>query len=62
MKTKEKFKKGQLVKITKVYEGKNNTTGIILNHIMLDYVGKNFYEVLWMNQIHPISETWIKAL
>lgn len=59
---KEKFKKGQLVKINKSYKGKNNTVGIILKHIMLDYVGNNFYEVFWMDQIHPLSEIWIETL
>ena len=62
MKTKEKFKKGQLVKITQNFKGKNNNTGIILKHLMIDYVGKNFYEVFWMNQIHPLSEVWIESI
>ena len=67
MKTKDKFKQGQLVKINKTYknfikhEEKFENTGVIIKYnYTSNFSGVSYYDVLWMKDIRNIPDIWIE--
>lgn len=63
MEIKEKFKKGQLIKIDVPYEGSWKETGVIIKHSHISKLtGISYYEVYWMKELLNIPETWINKI
>ena len=57
---KDKFKKGQLVKIDVPYEGSWENIGIVIKYSHVSkFTGISYYEVYWMKELHDIPEMWI---
>ena len=60
---KDKFKKGQLVKIDVPYEGSWEKTGIVIKYSHVsNLTGTSYYKVYWMQELHDIPEMWINKI